>query len=42
MAIDYIYPEFEVKRNLEKCTHCLICINECSNKVHSYNKESLY
>ena len=39
MAIDYIYPEFEVKRNLEKCTHCLICINECSNKFHSYNKE---
>lgn len=38
MAIDYISPTYEVKRDIDKCTQCLMCINECSNGVHSYNK----
>lgn len=35
----FIYPEFEVVRNESRCINCRICEKECSNEVHSYNKE---
>jgi len=39
MAIDYIYPEFEVIRNQNRCIACRLCERQCSNLVHSYNQE---
>lgn len=39
MAIDYIYPEFEVIRNQNRCIACRLCERQCSNFVHSYNQE---
>ncbi len=39
MSIDFIYPEFEVLRNNEKCTNCRICEKQCINEVHTYNAE---
>jgi glutamate synthase domain-containing protein 2 len=38
-SADYIYPEFEVIRNLNKCTVCRICEHECANGVHSFDEK---
>lgn len=40
MSIDFVYPEFEVVRNLNRCTVCRVCEKQCSNEVHSYDKDS--
>ncbi len=39
MGIDYIYPQFEVVRNLDRCTNCRLCEKQCSNGVHFYDSE---
>ena len=36
---EYIYPEYEIKRDLDKCVKCMICMKECSNKVHYYDEK---
>ncbi len=38
-AVDFIFPEFEVVRNSDRCIACRVCERQCSNKVHSYNEE---
>lgn len=35
-----IYPEFEVKRDWDKCTNCRICEKQCANLVHIYNEKT--
>lgn len=39
MSIEYIYPEFEVIRNENRCIACHICEQQCSNEVHSFDPE---
>ncbi|MBP5248501.1 MAG: 4Fe-4S binding protein, partial [Lachnospiraceae bacterium] len=39
MAVDYIYPEFEVVRNENRCIACRVCERQCANEVHSYSPE---
>lgn len=39
MSIEFIYPEFEVVRNENRCIACRICERQCANGVHSYDKE---
>lgn len=39
MSIDFIYPEFEVIRNSERCTSCHICETQCANKVHRFDEK---
>ena len=39
MAVNYIYPEFEVVRNDARCIRCRVCERQCSNKVHTYDAE---
>lgn len=39
MSIDFIYPEFEVVRNQDRCTTCRGCETQCANGVHTYNAE---
>ncbi len=39
MGIEFIYPEFEVIRNNDRCISCQICVQQCANEVHSYDKE---
>ena len=34
MGIDFIYPEYEVARDLARCTRCGVCMAQCSNGVH--------
>ena len=37
MAVDYIYPEFEVVRNYDRCITCRACERQCANEVHRYD-----
>lgn len=37
MAINYIYPEFEVVRNENRCIKCRVCERQCANEVHSFD-----
>ena len=39
MGIEFIYPEFEVIRNKEKCTICRICETQCANGVHQFDEK---
>jgi len=34
MAIEYLYPDYEVIRDPDRCTACRICEKQCSNGVH--------
>lgn len=36
MSIEYMYPEYEVVRNLDKCINCKKCVKQCYNEVHQY------
>ncbi len=38
MSIEYMYPDYEVVRNLDKCIDCKICVKQCYNEVHKYNE----
>ena len=37
MAINYIYPEYEVVRNPDRCIACRVCERQCANLVHHYD-----
>ena len=39
MGIEYIYPEFEVVRNDQKCIRCRVCERQCANCVHTYDSD---
>ena len=39
MSIEFIYPEFEVIRNEERCIACRVRERQCANGVHSLNTE---
>ncbi|MDR2734177.1 MAG: IMP dehydrogenase, partial [Spirochaetota bacterium] len=36
MAINFLYPEYEVARNYERCITCRACERQCANEVHEY------
>ena len=40
MAINYIYPEYEIIRNYDKCIGCRACERQCSNKAHEYIEDA--
>lgn len=39
MAINFLYPDYEVVRNQDRCIGCRVCERQCANEVHSYNAE---
>lgn len=39
MSIDFLYPDFEVVRNQNRCIACRVCERQCANEVHSYDEE---
>lgn len=39
MGIEFIYPEFEVIRNKDRCINCRVCEKQCANEVHHYDAD---
>ena len=39
MSVEFIYPEFEVIRNADRCVVCRRCQRECANGVHSFGEK---
>lgn len=39
MSIEFIYPEFEIIRNKNRCTSCHVCEQQCANEAHSYDEK---
>ena len=39
MALNMMYPEFEVVRNLDRCIACRVCERQCANEVHRYDPD---
>lgn len=39
MAIDFLYPEYEIKRDRDKCICCRVCERQCANEAHWYDAE---
>ncbi len=37
MPIDYLYSEYEVVRNPDRCIACRVCERQCANEVHRYD-----
>ncbi|MBO4281374.1 MAG: alpha-hydroxy-acid oxidizing protein [Lachnospiraceae bacterium] len=40
MGIDFIYPEYEVVRNPDRCITCRVCERQCANEVHKLNPDT--
>ncbi|HHY81842.1 MAG TPA: 4Fe-4S binding protein [Clostridiales bacterium] len=40
MAIDYIYPDYEIVRNYDRCINCRVCERQCANEAHEYIESS--
>jgi glutamate synthase domain-containing protein 2 len=39
MGINYLYPDYEIDRNLQRCIACRVCERQCANEVHHYDEE---
>ena len=39
MYADFIYPEYEVVRNYQRCIACRACERQCANEVHRYDAD---
>mgnify|MGYP000256199644 FL=1 len=40
MAINFLYPRYEVARNYDRCIVCRACERQCANEVHEYLPDS--
>lgn len=40
MSVQFLYPEFEVVRNENRCIACRVCERQCANLVHSYDPDN--
>jgi len=40
MAIDYIYPDYEIVRDYNRCIVCRVCERQCANEAHEYLSDS--
>lgn len=38
--MNFIYPEYELVRNAERCTKCGICVKQCPNGVHTLTADT--
>jgi glutamate synthase domain-containing protein 2 len=40
MALNYVYPEYEIVRNGDRCITCRACERQCANEAHEYLAEA--
>ena len=40
MAIDFLYPQYEVVRNNDRCINCRACERQCANEVHFFDADN--
>ena len=40
MSLEYLFPEFEVIRNTNRCISCRVCERQCANEVHRYDADN--
>ena len=40
MAVDYIYPDYEIIRDYDRCITCRVCERQCANEAHEYLSDS--
>ena len=40
MAINYLFPDYEVVRNPNRCIACRVCERQCANEVHRFDEET--
>ncbi len=40
MAVNFLYPNYEVIRNYDRCIVCRACERQCANKAHEYLEET--
>ena len=40
MAVNFLYPDYEVTRNYDKCIACRVCERQCANEVHEYIEDA--
>jgi glutamate synthase domain-containing protein 2 len=36
MPVNFLYPDYEVMRNYDRCIACRACERQCANEVHEY------
>lgn len=36
----FLYPEYEIVRDFDRCTVCRVCERQCANGVHAYNERT--
>ncbi len=39
MPVNYLFPDYEIVRDFEKCTGCRVCERQCANGAHWYDEE---
>jgi len=39
MSLSFLTPEFIIERNVERCIRCQVCVRQCANLAHIYDKE---
>ncbi len=39
MGVEFIFPEFEVIRDRDRCIACRVCERQCANEVHAFSAE---
>ncbi len=40
MAIDFLYPPYEIVRNPARCIACRVCERQCANEVHQFDADN--
>lgn len=40
MGMDFIYPEFEIRRDNGRCIGCNACVKQCSHGVHAIDEKT--
>ncbi len=40
MPVNFLYPDYEVVRNYDRCIACRVCERQCANEVHEFLPDS--